>query len=158
VSERPGIPGPAEPGISVPTARGARSLAPVTTLDEVGELGRARYVSLTTYRKDGTGVATPVWHAVEGGELFIWTKSDAWKVKRIRNNSHVVVTACDVRGRIAQGATTVEGTARLLDPAGTERVRKLLSRKYTWQFWAIDWPAWFVRRGKRPQTGIAITF
>ncbi|MEU3183546.1 PPOX class F420-dependent oxidoreductase [Streptomyces sp. NPDC006923] len=127
----------------------------MTTLDE---LGRSRYVSLTTYRKDGTGVDTPVWHAVDGGELFIWTRADAWKVKRIRHNNRVVVTRCDVRGRIAEGAPRAEGTARLLDPAATDAVRKLLSRKYTWQFWAIDWPARIVRRGARPQIGIAITF
>ncbi|MFE2938454.1 PPOX class F420-dependent oxidoreductase [Streptomyces sp. NPDC059255] len=127
----------------------------MTTLDE---LGRSRYVSLTTYRKDGTGVATPVWHAVDGGELFIWTRSDSWKVKRIRANPRAVVTACTVRGRIAPGAPSAEGTARLLDGAELERVRRLLARKYTWQFWLTDWPAMVVRRGKRPHTGIAVTF
>ncbi|MFE4370343.1 PPOX class F420-dependent oxidoreductase [Streptomyces sp. NPDC056835] len=127
----------------------------MTTLDA---LGRSRYVSLTTYRKDGTAVATPVWHAVEDGELFIWTRSDAWKIKRIRNNSRVMVTACDARGRIAQGAPTAEGTARLIEePAGLDRIRKLLTRKYTWQFWLIDRPARLVRRGKRANTGIAVT-
>ncbi|MER8071928.1 PPOX class F420-dependent oxidoreductase [Streptomyces sp. NPDC094034] len=128
----------------------------MTTLDA---LGRSRYVSLTTYRKDGTAVATPVWHAVDDGELLIWTRSDAWKVKRIRNNSRVVVTACDARGRIAQGAPSAEGSARLLEePAALERIRKLLTRKYTWQFWLIDRPARVVRRGKRLHTGIAVTF
>jgi PPOX class probable F420-dependent enzyme len=117
----------------------------------------ARYISLTTFRKDGTGVATPVWFAVEGGELLVWTNSDSWKVKRLRNDSRVVVTTCDARGRIAQGAPSAEGTARLLDTAGTGAIRKLLARKYTWQFWLVDWPAMVVRRGKRPQTGIAVT-
>ncbi|MFF3748932.1 PPOX class F420-dependent oxidoreductase [Streptomyces sp. NPDC002018] len=126
----------------------------MTTLDE---LAHSRYVSLTTYRKDGTGVATPVWHAVEGGEMFIWTRTDSWKVKRIRNNGRVAVAVCDLRGRIAEGAPIVEGTARLLDEAATDRIRKMLSRKYTWRFWVIDWPARIVRRGKRPQIGIAVT-
>ncbi|RDG37076.1 PPOX class F420-dependent oxidoreductase [Streptomyces corynorhini] len=125
-----------------------------TTLDE---LTRSRYLSLTTYRKDGTGVATPVWHAVEGGELYIWTRSDSWKVKRIRNNGKVLVAACDVRGRIAPGAASAEGTARLLDGAGLAKARTLLAAKYTWQFWLTDWPAMVVRRGKRPHTGIAVT-
>jgi uncharacterized protein len=117
----------------------------------------ARYISLTTFRKDGTGVATPVWFAVDGGELLVWTNSDSWKVKRLRNDSRVVVTVCDVRGRIADGSASAEGTARLLDAAGTGAIRKLLARKYTWQFWLVDWPAMVVRRGKRPQTGIAVT-
>ncbi|MDQ0939786.1 PPOX class F420-dependent oxidoreductase [Streptomyces sp. V1I1] len=117
----------------------------------------ARYISLTTFRKDGTGVATPVWFAVDGGELLVWTNSESWKVKRLRKDSRVVVTVCDARGRIADGAPSAEGTARLLDAAGTGAIRKLLARKYTWQFWLVDWPAMVVRRGKRPQTGIAVT-
>ncbi|MGW3627720.1 PPOX class F420-dependent oxidoreductase [Streptomyces sp. NPDC000880] len=117
----------------------------------------ARYISVTTFRKDGTGVATPVWFAVDGGELVVWTRSDSWKVKRLRNDSRVVVTVCDARGRIADGAPSAEGTARLLDAAGTGAIRKLLARKYTWQFWLVDWPATVVRLGKRPHTGIAVT-
>ncbi|MFI1281922.1 PPOX class F420-dependent oxidoreductase [Streptomyces sp. NPDC020858] len=120
------------------------------------ELGRARYVSLTTFRKDGTPVATPVWAVADGGELYVWTRSDSWKVKRIRNDGRVTVTACDVRGRVAEGAPVWEGEARLLDEAGLRRVRKLLQRKYTWQFWTLDVPATLARRGKRPHTAIAV--
>jgi len=118
----------------------------------------ARYVSVTTFRKNGTGVATPVWFAVDGDELFVWTRADSWKVKRLRNDSRVVVTVCDARGRVEEGAPTAEGTARLLDSAGTGAVRKLLARKYTWQFWAVDWPATIARLGRRPHTGIAVMF
>ncbi|MET7617447.1 PPOX class F420-dependent oxidoreductase [Streptomyces sp. NPDC005408] len=121
------------------------------------DFASARYVSVTTFRKDGKGVATPVWFAVDSGELFVWSRSDSWKVKRLGNDSRVVVTVCDARGRIAEGALSTEGTGRLLDDDGTGAIRKLLSRKYTWQFWLVDWPAMIVRRGKRPHTGIAVT-
>ncbi|MCX5415044.1 PPOX class F420-dependent oxidoreductase [Streptomyces sp. NBC_00059] len=121
------------------------------------DFARSEYVSLTTYRKDGTPVATPVWAAADDGVLYVWTRSDSWKVKRLRNDSRVLVTVCDVRGRIAEGAPSAEGTARLLDPAGTSAVRKVLARKYTWKFWLVDWPAMVVRLGKRPHTGIAVT-
>ncbi|MFC9608882.1 PPOX class F420-dependent oxidoreductase [Streptomyces niveus] len=121
-------------------------------------LRRSRYVSLTTYRKDGSGVDTPVWHAVDGGVLYIWTRSDSWKVKRLRDNSRVVVTACDVRGRIAPGAATAEGTARLLEGEEAAQVNKFLARKYTWQFWLVAKPAALVRRGKRVHTGIVVSF
>ncbi|MEV1051911.1 PPOX class F420-dependent oxidoreductase [Streptomyces sp. NPDC049887] len=124
---------------------------------DLQQLDRAKYISLTTFRKDGTGVATPVWFAVEGGELYVWTRSDSWKVKRLRRDARVVVAACDVRGRVGEGAETVEGTARLLEGSDLKRVRKLLSRKYTWQFWLVDVPAAAVRLGKRPHTGIAVT-
>ncbi|MYY19021.1 MULTISPECIES: PPOX class F420-dependent oxidoreductase [unclassified Streptomyces] len=122
------------------------------------DFARSEYVSLTTYRKDGTPVATPVWSAADGDVLYIWTRSDSWKVKRLRNDSRVRVTVCDVRGRIAEGAPSAEGTARLLDAAGTAAVRKVLARRYTWKFWLVDVPAMVVRLGKRPHTGIAVTF
>ncbi|MEU9027361.1 PPOX class F420-dependent oxidoreductase [Streptomyces sp. NPDC048383] len=120
------------------------------------QLGRARYVSLTTFRKDGTPVATPVWAVADGGELYVWTRSDSWKVKRVRNNGKVTVVACDVRGRVVEGAPVLEGQARLLDGEGLKRVRRLMMRKYTWQFWMVDVPAALARRGKRPHTGIAV--
>ncbi|MEV3947678.1 PPOX class F420-dependent oxidoreductase [Streptomyces halstedii] len=122
------------------------------------DFARSEYVSLTTYRKDGTPVATPVWSAADGDVLYIWTRSDSWKVKRLRNDSRVRVTVCDVRGRIAEDAPSAEGTARLLDVAGTAAVRKLLARRYTWKFWLVDVPAMVARLGKRPHTGIAVTF
>ncbi|MFJ8885262.1 PPOX class F420-dependent oxidoreductase [Streptomyces sp. NPDC102402] len=121
------------------------------------DFARSEYVSLTTYRKDGTPVATPVWAAADSGVLYVWTRSDSWKVKRLRNDSRVLVTVCDMRGRIADGAPSAEGTARLLDADGTAAVRKVLARKYTWKFWLVDWPAMVARLGKRPHTGIAVT-
>ncbi|MGW5344375.1 PPOX class F420-dependent oxidoreductase [Streptomyces sp. HUAS TT3] len=120
------------------------------------ELGRAKYVSLTTFRKDGTPVATPVWAVADAGELYVWTRSDSWKVKRIRNNGRVTLQACDVRGRVAPGTPVLEGRARLLDEAGLKRVRRLMSRKYSWQFWSVDVPGALVRFGRRPHTGIAV--
>src|SRR5215813_6307224 len=96
----------------------------------VDEFGRSKYVSLTTYRRNGTGVATPVWHVRDGDEIVIVSDADAWKVKRIRNNSRVLVTVCDIRGRITPGAPSAEGTARLLDEAETLAGRALLARKY----------------------------
>ncbi|MGW0549150.1 PPOX class F420-dependent oxidoreductase [Streptomyces altiplanensis] len=126
--------------------------------DPLAVLGRSPYVSLTTFRKNGTGVATPVWAASDGTELYVWTRADSWKVKRLRNDKRVVVAACDVRGRVKDGAPSAEGTARLLDADGLRAARRLLARKYTWQFWLTDVPAMIVRLGKRPHVGIAISF
>ncbi|WP_309057898.1 PPOX class F420-dependent oxidoreductase, partial [Streptomyces sp.] len=78
------------------------------------ELRHGRYVSLTTFRKNGTGVATPVWYAVDGEELYAWTRTDSWKVKRLRADPAVEVAVCDVRGNVSEGAARVRGTARLV--------------------------------------------
>jgi len=123
----------------------------------VDEFGRSKYVSLTTYRKDGTGVATPVWHVVNEGELLVVSEADAWKVKRIRNNSHVTVTVCGARGAIAPGAPSAEGTARLLDGPGTEAGRKLLARKYVLSR-VGNWFAKVLHIRRPPLIGIAVTF
>ncbi|MFF5637709.1 PPOX class F420-dependent oxidoreductase [Streptomyces sp. NPDC012825] len=122
------------------------------------ELRRGRYVSLTTFRKNGTGVATPVWYAVEGSELYAWTRTDSWKVKRLRNDPRVVAAVCDVRGDVPEDAERVTGEARLVTGEELRRVRKLLLRKYTWQFWFLDVPATVFRLGKRPHTGIVVRF
>ncbi|WP_329563062.1 PPOX class F420-dependent oxidoreductase [Kitasatospora sp. NBC_01266] len=92
------------------------------------QLGRGKYLLVTSYKKDGTAVPTPVWVVRDGGALGIWTVADSWKVKRIRRRSEVLVGPCDVRGR-PTGAS-VPATAELLDAAGAVRYRQLLGRKY----------------------------
>jgi PPOX class probable F420-dependent enzyme len=125
----------------------------MTVLDEIG---RSKYVSLTTYRKDGTAVATPVWHVRDGDRLVVVSEADAWKVKRIRRNGQVVVTVCDFRGRIAPGAPTAPGEARLLDETGTQTARALLARKYL-SSRVGNWLARVLHLRKRPVIGIAVT-
>ncbi|MCX4638432.1 PPOX class F420-dependent oxidoreductase [Streptomyces platensis] len=121
-------------------------------------VARSPYVSLVTFRRNGTPVATPVWAVAEGAELLVWTRDDSWKVKRLRHDPRVTVTPCDVRGRIAEGARTVEGTGRLLEgAAGLGRVRKAMARKYGLRFRLMDVVGALVRGGKRPHVGISVT-
>ncbi|MFD5627674.1 PPOX class F420-dependent oxidoreductase [Streptomyces sp. NPDC127072] len=96
-----------------------------TTLDT---LGSGKYLLVTSYRKNGTGVATPVWVVRDGQALGVWTVVDSWKVKRIRNRADVLVGPCDVRGNAT--GEPVPATAEILDAAETARYRKLLARKY----------------------------
>ena len=121
----------------------------------VEQISRSRYVSLTTYRKDGTGVATPVWHVVDGGELFLVSEADAWKVKRIRKNNRAVVTICDFRGRIVPGAPSAEGAARLLNESDTQTVRALLAQKYVLSRLG-NWLTKMLHLRKSPVIGIAV--
>jgi hypothetical protein len=121
-------------------------------------LTRARYVSLTTYRRDGSPVRTPVWLAVEDGRLYVSTETRSWKVRRLRRDPAVQVTVCDVRGRIAPGAVEAAGSGRLLDAAGTRRVQALLARKYL----LARLGNWFTkltgRHRRRPVVGLEISF
>lgn len=93
-------------------------------------IARGRYLSVTTFRRDGRAVPTPVGFVVHDGELLILTPPDSGKVKRIRHDNAVVVAPCDMGGRIAAGAPSVPGRARVLDRSETPRVRRLMSRRY----------------------------
>lgn len=122
----------------------------------VEQFGHAKYVSLTSFRKDGTGIATPVWLAADGGELFIVSDADAWKVKRIRRNGNVTLAVCDLRGRVAPDALQAKGTAVVLDDSGTTRARAAIARKY-WTSRVGNWAARVLRLPKKPVVGIAVT-
>jgi PPOX class probable F420-dependent enzyme len=87
-----------------------------------------QYMSLTTFRKNGQPVSTPVWFAQEGDKLYVMTQPDSGKVKRIRNNAQVEVAPCDVRGNLLGEAH--EAMARILPPDEGYRADKALSRKY----------------------------
>jgi PPOX class probable F420-dependent enzyme len=92
------------------------------------QLGSEKYALLTTFRRDGRAVPTPLWVVPEGNGLAFWTPPDAGKVKRIRNSGRVMITACDMRGNTR--GEPVEGRARLGDAADLRRVVAALSRKY----------------------------
>lgn len=93
-------------------------------------VGKSNYVAFTSYRKDGTPVATPVWIVPSDGKLYFISETETFKVKRVRRNSDVTLQPCDARGKVKPGAPVVQGSARLLDYTDTPRVRKLINRKY----------------------------
>ncbi|MFI5934474.1 PPOX class F420-dependent oxidoreductase [Actinoplanes sp. NPDC051494] len=121
------------------------------------ELARSKQVSLTTFKKDGTPVATPIWQVTEGAEMYLVSQAEAWKVKRIRRDGRVTVTACDIRGKVEPGAPTAEGTATLLDGPGTEKARALLARRYITSRLG-NWFSTVLRLPRKPLIGIVIRF
>ena len=92
------------------------------------EIHGQKYISLTTFRKNGAGVATPVWFGEEGDKLYVMTRSDMGKTKRIRNNPQVKVAACTIRGKVT--GAEFSATARLLSPEEHTRARATINRKY----------------------------
>ncbi len=87
-----------------------------------------KYISLRTFRKSGVGVATPVWFGEEDGKLYVMTRSDMGKTKRIRNNPQVRVAPCTIRG-VATGPE-FPAMARILPPEEQARARQAINRKY----------------------------
>jgi hypothetical protein len=84
-------------------------------------------VLLTTFRRDGTAIGTPVSIAVEDDHAFIRTYDRAWKAKRLRNNPRVEVAPSTALGKVTGSA--VKARARLLDGADAKHAARLLARK-----------------------------
>src|ERR671910_75085 len=89
---------------------------------------RQRTVLLTTLRRDGTPVKTPVHIAVDGDRAFIRSWDTAGKVKRIRNNPEVAIAPCTARGRPTGPPITAR--ARILSGQESARAGRLLARKH----------------------------
>ncbi len=97
-------------------------------MTSVEALGESKYISLTTFRKDGTPVATPVWLVRDGEILRVITQADSGKAKRLRNDPRVLVAPCDARGALK--GEQVVGTATLQDEAETARTARLVEQRY----------------------------
>ena len=91
---------------------------------------KEKYVSLVTFRRDGTAVATAVWFAAKGDEFGVITETNVGKVKRIRNNPAVTLQLCDLKGTVNTDAPVLAGTARLVTGEDAVRVRKAVGKKY----------------------------
>jgi len=95
-------------------------------------LAEEKYLSLTTYRKNGEAKEAPVWIVDLGdGTMGFTTHGESWKCKRIRNDNRVALQPCDQRGGITAGTEKVSGTA-LLATGGPDfdRVRAKVKAKY----------------------------
>lgn len=92
-------------------------------------LKSAKYVSLTTFRRSGEAVATPLWFAEEQGVLYAQTYPAAGKLKRIRHTARVTVASCTLNGRLL--GPEVEGQARIVtDEQEVLLAEAALARKY----------------------------
>lgn len=96
------------------------------------------YSRLTTFKRDGSRVSVPIWQAVSGGAIYMFTEAASWKVKRLRRNPRVEMTTCDWRGSL-DGGPTWTGTGRIVDgKADIERAYQAIDAKYGWQKWLLD--------------------
>ena len=103
----------------------------MTAVPDLTAWGAHRYVSLTTFRRTGEPVSTPVWIAVQGDALVVTTGADSGKVKRLRRDPRVELRPCDARGQVADDADVASGTAVVVDdPAQVVTLRTALTRKY----------------------------
>lgn len=123
-------------------------------VDYFSSLQGHQFISLTTFRRTGVAVATPVWFAEVGGRLYVTTDPDAGKVKRIRHTARVTVAPCTFSGQTLGPA--LEGRARLLTPAEYGAAEAALKAKYGLQWTLLTLPDRLRRRAAQ-RTFLEIT-
>lgn len=99
------------------------------TVPDFAALAGRKYALLTTFKRDGTPIPTPVWFGVgDDGLMYVRTEVDVGKVKRIRNDPHVRVAPASVRGK-PLGPTT-EARARVLPAEEEDRAEAAIAANY----------------------------
>ena len=94
-------------------------------------LADARFLSLTTFRRSGEPVSTPVWVGRDGEKLVVLTPAGSGKVRRLRHDPRVEIRPCGRFGRVADGVEPVAGTAEVRErPADVVRARETIRRAY----------------------------
>lgn len=97
-------------------------------------LKNQQFINLTTFRKTGVAVTTPVWFAQDGERLYVTTNESAGKAKRIRNNPRVEIAPSDMRGKPLGDAPAVQAQARILQDDEASAAEKSLKKKYGLQY------------------------
>ena len=94
-------------------------------------LADARFVSLTTFRRSGERVSTPVWVGRDGEALVVLTPAGSGKVTRLRQDPRVELAPCGRFGKVDDGVVPVTGTADVREaPDDVERARATIRRHY----------------------------
>ncbi len=127
------------------------------------DIRSARYVSLTSTKRNGETVDVPVWIApLPDGRAGFTTDAGSFKVKRIRRNPAVTLRPCDLRGRVAEGALVVSATASIVDDGPDHQlVHDAVATKYGIQFTLVDLGGKLKRmigRDPAPVTAIVLSF
>ena len=92
------------------------------------EIHGQKYICLTTFRKSGVGVVTPVWFAERDDKLYVKTRMESGKSKRIRNNSNVRVAPCTIRGKVV--GPEFSGKGRIVPREQSCPAKEAINRKY----------------------------
>lgn len=78
---------------------GLRTIAEQPRVGTVQEIAAHKRTLLTTYRRSGVAVSTPVWAAEADGRFYVRSERTAGKIKRLRNDTRVLIAPCTVRGK-----------------------------------------------------------
>ena len=97
-------------------------------MTSIDSLNSQKYISLETYRKNKDMVRTPVWFVISDGLIFVVTRDQTGKIKRLRHTQKVRIAQCTIKGKIT--GEWSNGIATILDEEKTKQVVKLRDKKY----------------------------
>ncbi|MDH3278953.1 MAG: PPOX class F420-dependent oxidoreductase [Nitrosopumilus sp.] len=92
------------------------------------EIKSEKYISLETYRKNHQPIRTPVWFVVRDELVYIVTRNQTGKVKRLQNNLKVKFALCSIKGKIT--GEWISGTAKILTGNEIKEAVKMRDKKY----------------------------
>ena len=120
-------------------------------------LAAQKFVSLTTYKKNGDALATPMWVGRDGDHLFVWTPADSAKIKRVRNDPRVTLVPCGRFGKPNNDAEPVAGTAEVItEPATVRRLAEVIRHKYGLEYRVVTLIERLAARGEKPRAILRI--
>ena len=100
------------------------------------------YIVLTTFRKSGKGVTTPVWFVFTNNKVYFYTFKKAWKNKRMKKNPNVEFAPANARlfapSKYTVIAKTIRGIARSLAEEEAKEADSLLRKKYGFKYWIFN--------------------
>ena len=90
---------------------------------------------LTTFRRGGEAVGTPLSIVVTGGKAYFVTAVDSGKARRLAHTDRVTLAPCTLGGKVT--GETVEGRARRLPPEERRQAAKGLLKPTRSLFWSL---------------------
>ena len=121
-------------------------------------LGAERFVSLTTFRRTGVAVSTPVWIVRDGDALAVLTPAESGKVKRLRNDPRVQLRPCGRTGKVPPGTDPVDGVAEIVaDEATAARLTGLVQAEYGLEYRVTMLVERIAARRHKPRVLLRIT-
>ncbi|MGV0742838.1 PPOX class F420-dependent oxidoreductase [Mycolicibacterium sp. XJ870] len=97
---------------------------------------KTRQILLVTFKRPGEAMPSPIYHGVAEGKLYVRTDARTGKIKRLRNNPHVVVAPCSLRGK--PNGHTVAGLARILPETDHAHADEAIAANWTWPMKAFE--------------------
>jgi hypothetical protein len=98
------------------------------TPEELEMYSKEKYLSLETYRKNNQPVKTPVGFVIKNDLIYVVTRDQTGKVKRLRNNQQIKIATCTIRGKVT--GQWISGTAEILTDKETQDAVKWRDEKY----------------------------